>query len=134
MQRQMSAVALFIAVTLTTGSPVTAVNAAAKFSKDEAAIAKKLETTYGVRVLGIRSGAMDGVKVYIVTVMNPAGNFNGAFRVTKLAVDKASGRLVSQYRETPTGQRHPAAERRDTTTDASGPAIRRRTERRLRAR
>jgi len=134
MRRQISMVAILTAVTLVTGVRVASVNAAAEFSKDEAVVAEKLETTYGVRVLRIRSGMLDGTTVYIVTVMNPAGNFNGAFRVTTLAVDKATGRLVSRYRQTPTGQRYPATERRDTPSDASGSVIRRWTERRQRAR
>ncbi len=134
MQRQIRMVALFIAVTLASGASVASVNAATNFSKDEAAVAKRLEKTYGVRVLRIRSDVIDGTMVYVVTVMNPAGNFNGAFRVTTLAVDKASGQLVSQYRQTPTGQRYPATERRHTPSDVSGIAIRRRTERRQRAR
>jgi len=134
MQRQIGMVAILTAVTLATGVPVESVNAAAKFSKDEAVVANKLETTYGVEVLRIRSGVIDGMAVYIVTVMNPAGNFNGAFRVTTLAVDKDSGRLVSQYRQTATGPRHSASERREISSDNSGVEIRRRTESRLRER
>lgn len=107
---------------------------AADFSKDEAAIAKKLEDAYGVKVLRIRSGEVDGAPVYVVTVMNPAGNYNAAFQVSTLAVDKASGELVPQFRQTPTGQQVSGAESRYPPTDDSGAEMRRQTERRLRER
>jgi hypothetical protein len=134
MRRQFGAFALSIALTLAAGAGVSAADAAATFSKEEAAVAKKLEDAYGVRVLRIRSGDVDGTAVYIVTVMNPAGDFNAAFQVTTLAVGKSSGALISQYRQTPTGQRRSGAASRNPSGDISGTAMRRRTERRLRPR
>lgn len=134
MRRQISAFALLIALTFVAGSSVSPAKAAANFSKDETAVAKKLEAAYGVQVLRIRSGLIDGSAVYFVTVMNPAGDSNAALQVTTLAVNKTSGKLVSQYRQTPTGQRHSGAESRTPSTDVSGAAIRQRTWRRLRQR
>lgn len=134
MRRQFGAIALFIALTLAGGSVASPTAAATEFSKDEAAIAEKLEGAYGVKVLHIRSGEINGTPIYIVTVMNPAGDYNTAFQVTTLAVDKTSGALVPQYRQTPTGQRHAGAESREPPTDASGAVIRQWTERRLRQR
>ena len=40
----------------------------------------------------------DGRAVFLVTVMNPGGDFNEAFQVTTLAVDVETGKLVSGYR------------------------------------
>lgn len=105
MPRKFGAFALFLALALSAGTGISDTHAAAELSEEEAAVAKKLEDAYGVRVLRIRSGEIDGLAVYIVTVMNPAGDFNEAFQVTTLAVDKKSGILVSRFRQTPTGPR-----------------------------
>jgi hypothetical protein len=35
--------------------------------------------------------------------MNPGGDFNEAFQVTRLVVDAETGRLVPQFRHGPTG-------------------------------
>ena len=134
MRRQITLFALAIALTLAANASSFAANAPAKFSTEEAAAAKKLTDTYSVRVLRIRSGEINGTPVYIVTVMNPAGDFNSAFQVTTLAVDKNSGALISQVRQTSTGQRHSGAEGRRSSADASGTVIRQQTERRLRQR
>lgn len=133
MRRLFGLIAFSIALTLAVGLFAPFVKAAG-FRKDEAAVAKRLEDAYGVKVLRIRSGEMNGLAVYIVTVMNPAGDFNSAFQVTTLAVDKASGALVSQYRQTPTGSRRSGAESRTPPDDSSGMVMRRQTERRLRER
>lgn len=100
MQRQFTCVALSIALMFAAGVNAPRANAATQFSAEEAAVAKKLSDAYGVRVLRIRSGEMDGSPVYIVTVMNPGGNFNAAFQVTTLAVDRKTGALVSNFRRT----------------------------------
>ena len=134
MRRQIGLLTLSIALALVAGAGVPIANAATEFSTEEAAMAKKLADAFGVRVLRIRSDEISGTPVYIVTVMNPAGDFNSAFKVTTLAVDKKSGTLVSQIRQTSTGQRHIGAESRRSSADASGIVIRQRTERRLRPR
>ena len=134
MRWQAGAIALFTASIVVAGLAAPRAEAAADFSKDEAAVAKKIEDTYGVKVLRIRSGEIDGSPVYIVTVMNPAGDYNAAFQVSTLAIDKASGDLVSQFRQTPTGQQRSGADIRNPPTDDSGVELRRQTERRLRQR
>jgi hypothetical protein len=84
------------------GQPAYAVNARDK------ALAEQIAKTYGVTVLKISNATQDGAQVLLVTVMNPGGNFNEAFQVTNLVVDRQTGRLISQFRHTPTGHRHGA--------------------------
>lgn len=105
MRRQFRLFALFIALMFAAGVSAPAANAATEFSPEEAAVAKKLTDTYGVQVLRIRPGEMNGTPVYIVTVMNPGGDFNAAFQVTTLAVDQKTGTLVSRLGQTSTGLR-----------------------------
>ena len=99
---------------------------------DKAAVAKRVENAYGVKVLRIEEADHNGTPIYLVTVMNPAGDFNSAFQVTTLAVDRASGDLVSQYRTSPTGQIHSGATTRTPTADGSGTLIRQQTHRQTR--
>ncbi len=58
---------------------------------------------YGVEILRIRADTLDGRAVFLVTVMNPGGDFNTAFQVNTLAVDAETGRLVPQFRHNPSG-------------------------------
>jgi len=64
-----------------------------------AAIAEK----YGVEVLRIEAADIDGKPAFILRVMNPQGNFNEAFQVHMLAVDRSSGELIPQFRHKPAG-------------------------------
>ena len=74
----------------------------AAMSEDQVRTA--IERDYGVRVLRIGPGTADGRKVFVVTVMNPPGDFNEAFQVNTLVVDAETGRLVPQFRHLPSGQ------------------------------
>jgi len=60
---------------------------------------------FGVRVLKVRRSLYDGRAVFLVTVMNPGGDFNEAFQVTTLVVDVETGKLVSGYRHHSSGPR-----------------------------
>ena len=82
------------------GADVEAANARDK------ALAERIAKTYGVTVLKVSNAEQDGSQVLVVTVMNPGGNYNEAFQVTNLVVDRQTGRLISQFRHTPTGHRH----------------------------
>ena len=62
------------------------------------AAAKQIGERYQVEVLMVRPGEVGKRKVWLITVMQPAGNSNGAFRVHVLAVDQQSGDLVSSFR------------------------------------
>ena len=68
-------------------------------------VAKKVAAEFGVRVLKVRRSQIDGRAVFLVTVMNPGGDFDEAFRITTLAVDVKTGKLVSGYRHRSSGLR-----------------------------
>ena len=55
----------------------------------------------GVDVLSAELVERDGQPVYALTVMNPPGNYNGAFMVRTLLVDGATGGLLGQVPDTP---------------------------------
>ena len=59
---------------------------------------KQVADDFGVRVLKVRRGTIAGKPVFLVTVMNPRGARNAAFQVNVLAVEVATGRLVSGFR------------------------------------
>ena len=101
---------------------VTAVAAAQM--PGEKQIAESVAKKYDVQVLKVVKAEEDGKPVFYVTVMNPPGDANNAFQVTTLAVDPATGDLVSQYRTTPTGQELSGAASH-TPRYNSGPEIRR---------
>ena len=65
----------------------------ATLTADQAAA--KIADEYGVKVLKTAEGTIRGQRVFLVTVMNPGGNFNEAFQVSTLAVDPDTGQLVS---------------------------------------
>lgn len=62
-----------------------------------------IERTYNVRVLKMRPGNVAGRRAFIATVMNPGGDFNEAFQVNTLAIDAATGKLISGFRHRPSG-------------------------------
>jgi uncharacterized membrane protein YkoI len=55
----------------------------------------------GVDVLSVELVERGGRPVYALTVMNPPGNYNGAFQVGTLLVDGATGGLLGQVPHTP---------------------------------
>ncbi len=71
------------------------------------AAAKQIAAEFDVTVLRVESGSIDGIPVWLVTVMNRGGEFNSAFQVNTLAVDKATGRLVPSFRHRPSGHVRP---------------------------
>jgi hypothetical protein len=84
---------------LAIGFLAAAGSALAEISQDQAA--RKIASDYNVKVLRVKPGKIDGRAVWLVTVMNPGGNYNEAFQVTTLAVDQADGRLVPSFRNGP---------------------------------
>ena len=88
--------------------------AAAEVTSEQAAAG--IAADYGVEVLRVRPGEIDGKPVWMVTVMQPGGLSNAAFQVTTLAVDRASGALVPVFRHGPSGALGHAAPR-DIRTD-----------------
>lgn len=100
---------------------------AAQFHGDKTAQhwAADLKKRYGVQVLSARRDQIDGRPVYHMTVMNPGGDFNGAFEVRTLVVDAASGELVSQFQHTDTGYQLALPADRTPRDDGLGTTIRR---------
>lgn len=76
---------------------------AAQAAVSQEAAAKSIAERYGVQVLKVRAGERDGRKVWLVTVMQPGGNSNGAFQVHLLAVDQESGELVPSFQHRTSG-------------------------------
>lgn len=97
-------VGVAVAVGLALGLAAPAV-AQGQLTPDEAA--RRLAERFGVEVLDVVEARQQGSLVYIVTVMNPGGNYNGAFRVTRLMVDAATGELVPQVGQGAAGYQIP---------------------------
>lgn len=62
-----------------------------------------LEQMYDVQVLKMRPSIVAGRPAFLVTVMRSGGDFNDSFRVSTLAVDAATGKLVPGFRHHPSG-------------------------------
>lgn len=81
---------------------------------DEGQAAKQVADSFGVQVLKVRAGDIDGTPVWFITVMNKGGDADGAFQVNMLAMDQATGELVSNFRHGASGPGQPAT--KETTT------------------
>ncbi len=90
--------AVAVAAVLLVGAPVQAQMTAEEIT---AAVAG----TFGVEVLRVTAADDEGRAVYHVTFMSPGGDFNGAFQVTTIAVDAATGTVISQFRHLASGYR-----------------------------
>ena len=55
----------------------------------------------GVEVLKAETVEHEGRQVYALTVMNPPGDYNGAFMVRTLLVDRTTGGLLGEVPRTP---------------------------------
>lgn len=98
--------------------------AAAQTLLSEAAARTALEREYGVEVLRITADEQDDIPVFLVRVMNPGGNFNEAFQVNTLVVDRKTGKLVPQFRHGASGTRDRSGTLRETSENV-GPVLRR---------
>ncbi len=63
----------------------------------------KVAKAFGVMVVKVRPGNVDGRKVFVVTMMNPGGDFNEAFQVSTIVVDAETGKLVPGFRHRASG-------------------------------
>lgn len=97
--------AAFLAASLCCGT------AAAEVTEQEAK--RQVEEAYDVEVLKVREGEIDGRAVWLVTVMLPHGDFNTAFMVSHLAIDRESGDLVPAFRHRESGYDLPGGLRGD---------------------
>lgn len=105
--------------------------AAERLSADE--VSADITKRYHVTVLRVTPTKVEDRAAYAVVVMNPAGDDNGAFKVTTLIADAETGELVSQFAHRPSGYDLPLPADRSPPTD-SGPMIRSLTEREYRQR
>jgi hypothetical protein len=82
----------------------------------------------GVEVLKIKAIESGGRPAYAVTVMNPAGNADGAFAVETLLIDGATGGLLGRVSQVPRTAAPGLAEPSGRAApDSTGLEIRRRT-------
>ena len=75
---------------------------------DAEQVKRQLENDYGVRVLKVREVVDLDKAAFAVTVMNPPGDFNEAFQVNTVVVDRETGLLIPQTRESANGGVDPA--------------------------
>lgn len=96
-------------------------------SADGKAAADVIARAYGVRVLKVRPVTHDGRAAFEVTVMNPRGDFNEAFQVTRLLVDATTGKLISGFGHGVSAHRFsaPSPGESGTVGEDVGPAARR---------
>ncbi len=87
-----AAMAAAICVSSAADAQVTARQASRQFAE-----------SYGVQVLKVRTSKIDGKRVYVLTVMNPKGDFNEAFQVNTVAVDADTGNLIAGFRHRRSG-------------------------------
>jgi hypothetical protein len=121
-----------VAVFVVAGAWLGAADAAEPLAADKisAAVAKR----YNVTVLRATPTTIDDRPAYVLAVMNPGGDDNGAFKVTVLIVDAETGVLVPQFMHRAAGYDLPSPSDRSPRDDASGPMIRSLTEREYRQR
>ncbi len=91
-----------LCATLALGAVLHATPAAA-LTADE--VRERVSTEFGVRVLKVQPSRLDGREVFLVTVMNPGGDFNEAFQITIIAIDAATGKTVPAFRHLASGRR-----------------------------
>lgn len=88
------------------------------------AVRGAIEQEFGVEVLRIDDIEIDGRPAFLLRVMNPAGDFNEAFQINTLAVDRATGDLIPSFRHGPSGYSSEGPSGRAGSDDI-GPALRR---------
>ncbi len=64
-------------------------------------VASAIAEAYGVIVLRVEPMTEDDRAAYLITIMNPGGNFNEAFQVNRIVVDAETGDLIPQFRHMP---------------------------------
>jgi len=117
-------VAVLAQIVLAVGLMVAGGPVSAQTLLSESAVRAQIAADWGVRVLRVVADEQDGVPVFLVRVMNPGGNYNEAFQVNTLVVDRRTGKLVPQFRHGPSGVRG-AGGVRGSSNENSGPVLRR---------
>ena len=75
----------------------------AQAAMTEEQVSAKVAKDLGVKVLRVRPGKAAGQSVFLVTIMNPGGDFNAAYQVNTVAVSTESGMLLSRFRHLASG-------------------------------
>lgn len=84
----------------------------------------RIEKDLGVQVLRLREADVEGRPAFAATIMNPGGNYNAAFQVNTVVLDRRTGTLIHRFGQN--GQ-DPESGTVHSTREDSGPVIRRRT-------
>lgn len=71
-------------------------------------VTRRLQDAYGILVLKVQEIADRGGAAFAVTMMNPPGDFNEAYQVNTVVVDRQTGALIPQTRESINGGVDPA--------------------------
>lgn len=108
---------------LVTGMFAIPANVRAQSLMSEADARQAIMDRYGVDVLRIAEAERGGVPVFIMKVMNPAGNYNEAFQVNVLVMNRRNGELMPQFQHGVSGVTFPGDGPRQVDDD-SGPALR----------
>ena len=109
---------------LALGLAVAALPTPGSAAMSEAEAVKMIEATYDVQVLRARAQQIGDRSVWMLTVMNRGGDFNTAFQVNTLAVDRETGKLVPAVRHGASGYELSGADRRDDKVGLRPDAIR----------
>jgi len=75
--------------------------ASAQVTQDQ--VKRQLQEAYGVSILRIQIIENRGKSAFAVTMMNPPGNFNEAYQVSTIVIDRKTGKPMSQYFEETNG-------------------------------
>jgi hypothetical protein len=113
-------------IAVVAGAVLGAAAALAQSLMSETEARREMKESYDVQVLNVKQAEQDGVPVFIVKVMNTAGNYNEAFQVNVLVMDRRNGKLVPQFRHTTTGVTGAGNGPRDIDEDI-GPDLRERS-------
>ena len=70
---------------------------------DEREAREQVGERFGVEVLKVQPGQLNGQAVWLVTVMNPGSDSNSAFVVSTIALDRASGEPLRGFERIETG-------------------------------
>lgn len=81
--------------------------AGAQSPMSEEAVRAWVEDSYPVEVLKVEQGEVDGVDAWMVTMMTEGGDFNSAFQVNTIAVNRQTGELIPSFRHGPSGYKVP---------------------------
>lgn len=111
------------AIVIGAGSFMSPPAAFAQSLMSDAEARRAIADSYGAEVLRVEATERDGVPVFILKVMNPAGDFDEAYQVNVLVMNRQTGQLVPQFRHRSSGATNSASGRRDVNEN-SGPVLR----------